>query len=122
MSAKKITQALIVATVVVWIAWDIYAAANSVPGDTESEMIRLFANRHPFLPLAMGVLMAHFFWNVRASSFRLSRLATYVGLPLVGIVGAGLDAAGFLPWVHPLAPFVIGIFLGRLLWPQRIKT
>jgi hypothetical protein len=122
MNAKRITQAIILGTVVAWIGWDIYAASNGVDGDTESEVIRLFANRHPFLPLAMGVLMSHFFWNVRASSFRLPRIATFVGLPVVGIAGAVLDFAGLLPWVHPLAPFVIGIFLGRLLWPQRIKT
>ena len=36
--------------------------ANGPAGDTISEVVRGWAQRHPVIPFAAGVLMGHFFW------------------------------------------------------------
>jgi len=60
----KVTTTLIISTISAWILWDLYVASNRVRGDTESEVIRTFANQHPAFSYAAGIVMGHFFWNV----------------------------------------------------------
>lgn len=127
MNVRRATQGVILATVLGWIAWDVYAAVAGGAGSTESEVVRSFANRHPAFPLAAGVVMGHFFWNVLPRSrwpllrWQPPRWAATAVLPVVGLLSALLDASGHLPWVHPLAPFVIGMCVGRAAWPQRAE-
>ena len=55
---RRITQALILITVAIWIAWDLYATHH--PGATESEVIRDWQVAYPPLAWGIGVLFGHF--------------------------------------------------------------
>jgi hypothetical protein len=66
---KLITQILMLATVLIWIGWDIYVASNSTRGDTISEITLRFYHEHPGLTLllvgALCYLAGHLFWSQR---------------------------------------------------------
>ena len=61
-TTAQITAAVLVACVLLLVVFDLYMAANNVPGDTISEVVRSWAARHPVIPFAFGVVMGHFFW------------------------------------------------------------
>ena len=63
-TTAQITAAVLVACVLLLllVVFDLYMAANNVPGDTISEVVRSWAARHPVIPFAAGVVMGHFFW------------------------------------------------------------
>jgi hypothetical protein len=63
--SQKITIAILLACAALLIGWDIYVAANPTPGDTISEITLAFAQKHPVLPFALGVIMGHLFWPQR---------------------------------------------------------
>lgn len=120
-STRKITTGLIIATIVIWIGWDIYVAietASAPHGDTESEVIRDFSWSHPFFPFAVGVLMGHFFWTRKKIPSRL----TTIPLAIIGVVVLVLDVTQIIPRMLPLLPFLAGIPLGHFLWPQAPKV
>lgn len=114
----KVTTTLIAVTIVVWVLWDLYVALNGHRGDTESEVIRTFSNRHFAFPLIIGIVMGHFFWNVATP---ISPWWSRIGLPIVGLTAIVVDYLKLVPWINPGWPFLAGIILGRLLWPQMIK-
>lgn len=60
--AAQITAWVCIAAVLLLAAYDIYLAANGVPGDTISEVMRTVARKHPIIPFAAGVIFGHFFW------------------------------------------------------------
>jgi hypothetical protein len=62
MNTKLITSIIMVAVIAVLIIWDVYVAANPVPGDTISEITLNFARRHPVIPFALGFVCGHLFW------------------------------------------------------------
>jgi hypothetical protein len=47
------------------IVWDIHVASNAEEGDTISELIYRFGQRHLLIPVAFGVFVGHFFWPQR---------------------------------------------------------
>lgn len=116
---KKITQIVMAVSILVWIVWDIVVATNRTPGDTESEIIRGFASQHLTVPWAVGVLMGHFFWNVKQG---VPRWRTLVVMPLITLAIVAVDVWGNLPYVLPVIPFLVGVGAGRLLWPQHVKS
>lgn len=59
---RKITISILVAVAVLLIGWDIYVAITPAPGDTISEITLAFAQRHPVIPFAIGVLCGHLLW------------------------------------------------------------
>lgn len=59
---RSATKLVIVVTIALLIAWDIFVAAEPQDGDTISELVLGFALKHPVIPFAFGVLMGHFFW------------------------------------------------------------
>ena len=61
-TTAQLTAAVLVACVLLLVVFDLYMAANNVPGDTISEVVRSWAQRHPVIPFAAGVVMGHFFW------------------------------------------------------------
>jgi hypothetical protein len=61
MTTRVITQALVVVTVIVWVAWDFWAFHRGGDPATESDVIRGWA-RHPLIPFVVGVLMGHLFF------------------------------------------------------------
>lgn len=60
--SRRLTIAILVMTAVVLIVWDIYVAVNGVSGDTISEVVLSFAQKHPVIPFVFGVVMGHLFW------------------------------------------------------------
>ena len=116
MSTKKITAALIITTIAVWILYDIYAVVNAGAPGTESVAIRDFGQHHPFLPWGIGTVMGHFFWNVKKPA---PSWYTTVILPIVGSVVLAFDLGHILPYMVSLLPFGVGVVSGRLLWPQK---
>ena len=65
MKTRRKTAILMVVTAFVWLAWDIFVASNSTPGDTESEITRDYTI-YPALPALLGGLLGHWtFWEVR---------------------------------------------------------
>lgn len=68
MTAKAITQYGIIATVVLWIGWDVYVAFfNNEPGDTISRVVLEWSQAWPIIPLAVGVVAGHLWWPQRVS-------------------------------------------------------
>lgn len=59
---KTITILLILVAILILGAWDIYAAANAIDGDTISEIILEAALRSPIIPFVSGVVCGHLFW------------------------------------------------------------
>jgi hypothetical protein len=116
-STRHYTQIGALVSVGLWIIWDIYVASNRRSGDTESEVIRDFALKHPSFALAVGVLMGHFFWNVTEP---IASWRSTVGLPVLGALALTIDLLGKTPRVSSVVPCLIGIVLGRLLWAQKI--
>jgi hypothetical protein len=44
------------------IGWDIWLAVDDKPGNTISEIIRRYSRKYLFIPVAIGVLIGHWFW------------------------------------------------------------
>lgn len=63
--SKKITIVLLLLCAAGLIGWDIYAAANSIKGDTISEVLLSSSINHPILPFAFGIIFGHLFWPQR---------------------------------------------------------
>lgn len=43
------------------VAWDLWLAFDTKPGNTVSEIIQQ-AGKRPIIPFGFGILMGHFFW------------------------------------------------------------
>ena len=63
-----VTKALIIATPIIWIAWDIYAAIAGGNASTESAQIWRWSYEYGSLPFAWGLLSGHLFCQIRAPS------------------------------------------------------
>lgn len=115
------------------IFYDICLAANKVSGDTISEITAHYAKRSLFLPIALGILIGHFLWP---SSWVVSGWITLSSLLVLGGTALGLDlyevfrggiydyTMRTIPFLRqfPILIFTIGVFIGRLIWPQHIST
>lgn len=66
MTLKDITQIIILATVVLWIAWDIYVYRKQGDMPTESWTIWKWSYRIPAIAFMAGILMGHFFFQMDA--------------------------------------------------------
>lgn len=113
---RYITTAIILITTGGLIAWDIFVAIEPTPHDTISEVVLSYLRRHPFIPLAMGVLVGHLSWPwSAASSFKLWLV---LGLCAAGVAFLVLDIIRLLPGQWPIVYVLAGILLGHFLWPQ----
>lgn len=61
----KATQWLILATVLIWIGFDIYAYFVHGNPSTISAYIVRWSWYHPWVPFASGVLVGHLFFDMR---------------------------------------------------------
>jgi hypothetical protein len=53
------TQILLVATVVIWVAYDVFAAIRWGAMQTISVVLWQLAQKYPVIPLAVGALIGH---------------------------------------------------------------
>ena len=113
-----------------WPAWDVYLAYED-KGATWSEVMRLAAPRHLFLPWILGVLISHLFhardelepvWEAD-SAYTLMWIFSIAFL-LIGV----FDVAEHLKTIHPQAAIwamgitaLLGMLAGYLFWPKKRK-
>jgi hypothetical protein len=64
MDTTRATEILLIVGILIYAAWDIYAASNDTRGDTISEVIYNAAKRRPVIPFALGFLCGHVFFPV----------------------------------------------------------
>ena len=115
-----ITQVFMAVVLTVIIVWDVIAA---VWGEGCSTISCIGGRTWSFdwatIPLAWGILTGHLFWTTRGKIvwmwFRIAALVT------VACLSVTLDVLDFYD-VLPILPAVLGIPLGRLLWPQSWPT
>lgn len=115
----KIVIAIGLTLVAALIGIDIYLAADSVKGNTWSEIIRMWAKYTPLVPWTIGVLTGHFFHpfdNFRAVLGQPASIAVLIWLTgVVGIMGLSFMKAGYpIPGWSVLVP---AFTAGWLLWP-----
>jgi hypothetical protein len=92
----RITIALILGGLAVWLPWDVVAATNKIVGDTISEITARYSHLTALLPVALGVVSGH-------------------------LMSQGWD---FMPPVvefirnRPLIGFTAGVAIGLFCWNQ----
>ena len=59
---SMITSVFLIATVAIWIAFDVWIYFRSGYNETISAKIYFAGIKYPFIPLAVGCLLGHFFW------------------------------------------------------------
>ena len=120
MKTRLVTSAIIIATIVGIIAYDIWVVIEPTPGDTISEVILGFSMRHPFASFASGVLCGHLFWPMakRTKAYVIGALATLIA---VGISMLVLDISGMVPTLNPCLWFVLGVPAGHFGWSQEVE-
>lgn len=107
-------------TAVVWIVADV---VFEVSGDnTISQAMKWLGQKCSTFPLIIGLLVGHFFWTVPKVNYRRVRNILLIGF----FIWFGFDlfngisdkwsvaGSGYPMWIMSL----IGIGIGRLLWPQ----
>lgn len=109
---RQLTIWIAITTCFALIAYNIVVYIEPTPGDTLSAVLRDYADPHPSIPTAIGVLCGHWFWPPR------DRHPPYgVAVLLVwGTVFAALDWLGVLPVIPSGLSFIGGFALGALLW------
>ena len=120
---KNLKKAIIVlaVTAIVWIVADIILAALDGTG-TISQAMKYLGQRCATFPMIIGLLIGHFFFMIPVVMFKQIRnillvcLLVWFGWDLFnGIVGNWSVAGSGIPsWIM----CIVGIGLGRLLWPQ----
>lgn len=129
---KLITSVIIIAITAGVIAYDVWVVIEPTPGDTISEVLLSWGERHLFLPWLWGGLAGHLFWPMTKLGDRVLPLPfaavsapvhTYrwVALGLLILVTSALVAltiGGMLQGLHPAIPLTVGIPAGHWGWPQ----
>jgi hypothetical protein len=130
---RLITIFILLGIVAGLISYDIYLASNNVRGDTISEIVAHYAKRSIFIPLALGILIGHFLWP---SSWVVSGWITLSVLGVLGGTALGLDLyelfkGGIYDFTlrtfllirqYPIIIFTASVFIGRLIWCQRLSV
>jgi predicted PurR-regulated permease PerM len=119
MTTRYVTISLLLLGILTWLGWDIYAASNVVKGDTISEIVLAFTFRHWFASLVLGVVCGHLFWPVEELRDKWIRIAV---LCVAGIFSFVIDLVGVMGTIFPMLPFLAGIVLGHICWPQVKKV
>jgi len=117
MKTADVTKAVLAATVLLLVAYDISVATNTVTGDTISEVIAGWSWRCQTVPFAAGVLVGHLFWP---AGYARKAAASSRRLPWLLFLTADVAIADWF-WVGsmlPMWPLVVGFITGHLLWAQ----
>jgi hypothetical protein len=118
--AALITKIFMVVALAIIIGWDIVAAVWGEGCATISCIGgKTWSYSHSTIPLAWGVLTGHLLWITRGKIewqwFRIAALVAVAGASII------LDVVDFYD-IIPIFPGLIGVPLGRLLWPQSWPT
>ena len=65
---RKYTITILIIIALILIGWDIWVYIEPTDGDTISEITLAFAQKHPVLPFAIGVLCGHLLWPQKIKS------------------------------------------------------
>jgi len=119
-TAALITKIFMAVVLAVIIGWDIIAAVWGEGCATISCIGgKTWSYSYSTIPLAWGVLTGHLFWVTRGKIkwqwFRIAALVAVAGASII------LDVVDLYD-VIPILPGMIGVPLGRLLWPQSWPT
>ena len=103
--------------VAILIGLDVLFASDSVPNNTWSEIIRLWATKTPIIPFACGVLSGHFFHpGTKALLGQPNSIALLIWLAcVIGIIGLGLHNYNIM--ISLWIVFTLGFLGGIFLWP-----
>jgi peptidoglycan/LPS O-acetylase OafA/YrhL len=115
-TSRRITIALVLATIAGLITWDVIAAVSPGDGDTISEVTLAFARRHPSVGFLIGGLLGHLFWPRKDPP---PRSLTIPALALVSAAWIACDMFQIVDLPRPAIALLIGIPVGHLLWGQR---
>ena len=61
----SLTAGVIIGTIVILIAYDVWVFIEPSPADTISEVLLRAASGNPIIPFALGVVFGHLFWPQR---------------------------------------------------------
>lgn len=109
---RRLTQILVLVTLVILIVYDIVIRIEPTPDDTISEVMWTWVTQHPTVPVVLGVILGHWVWPPRktGTAFGPAVLAVW------GVILAIADIVGVVPAIQPIIPFIGGLVLGGWLW------
>ncbi len=117
LTKKRISEVMIVVTVMVISTWTAIMASNDSPGDTISEAMRSWAGRWWVIPFAWAALFGHWFgpcvpaWMPIWSGWVLAGM----GVLMFGLCAA--DTYRVTSWWVWWLMGIWGAALGALCWP-----
>ena len=115
------TGAFIVAAIAGHTLWEFIVLWRAPANALISPIIMDFVWRHPFAALATGVLIGHWMWTIKYYRPASAMTVRYWALGIVAVASLGLDIMGVLPMIVPLVYVAIGVAMGRLLCPARVR-
>ena len=115
---RTLTKAAILGAAAMLIVWDVIVALNDIADDTISEVVLGWSFRYQSIPFAAGVLVSHLFWPSRRWKPRDQRRAEGWSLVFIAVAFVVIDVT-LVGELAPIIPFLPGVLVGKLLWPQR---
>ena len=120
---RKITKIILIVVAVGLSVYDIVPYMNPQRGDTISEVIMFYGTRCLTLPLALGVLMGHFFVPVKDNAKQCPYIL--INLALIGILSdITINMVNNMRYLviiysYPIIWLLIGIPIGAMFWQQK---
>ncbi len=113
---KLATATILLSTVVVLIAWDVFLASKSAT--TESQMITNIAWHYSSIPFMMGVLIGH--WLFTHYMGTPASLWPYMAASVGAVLAWDLLRPNDKSWVrYPGIWFAVGVPVGAFFWGQK---
>lgn len=117
MNLRRPTIIIIVLSTIALAAYDVWPLLTEVEGDTISEVLRDWAPRHPFVPLALCVLIGHWFIHIPGWTRPKHGPKALALLGVLVLAGATLaPSVGVSIWIPAVVTGPIGLALGATLW------
>lgn len=130
MSATKwITIGIVLITLTIWLAWDIFVASNKTMGDTITEVVRQYSKHSLLIPAMIGIVFIGHFYIIRP--WDLSGWVVVGTLLGIGLIWLGFDleyiirgkqsfqhnsnVLGFIR-NYPIIVVVIHSIIGGVVW------
>lgn len=119
MKTKVVTSVILIVTLVLWTAWDVFVATNEAKGDTISEITLAVSYAALFIPATWGVIMGHLFWPSKTIKYKWARIYTMWGWGAFVLV---MSIFKVIPGNMSTVPvvFLVHFVMGHFLWPQKV--